>query len=216
MPNVSRPSRPDQADKPQTADKSLDVQAQLRQLRENLLRKAREGTGLSGESASAGLSKKKLAGRKFAGAQGGARQQSSAKEKSAPQGVKASADPVRRLRNRLRVMRLHRPRSKHRRRAVKNQVPVRAQKRTPISDARSRSAPKARRQANRVPRTRRVSVRRPRKQTRPAHEPHIPRESRAPREPRAPHVAPRTPSPKHFRSPVAARKSRAQSATTRW
>ncbi|WP_250476508.1 ATP-dependent RNA helicase HrpA [Caballeronia sp. INML1] len=67
MPNVSRPSRPDQAGKSQSADKSLDTQEQLRQLRENLLRDAREGGGASGDSGEpAGLSKKELAARRFA------------------------------------------------------------------------------------------------------------------------------------------------------
>ncbi|KND58529.1 macromolecule metabolism macromolecule synthesis, modification dna-replication, repair [Candidatus Paraburkholderia schumanniana] len=70
MPNVSRPSRPDQAGKSQSADKSLDTQEQLRQLRENLLHEAREGTGTSGDAAAA-LSKKELAARRFAGASGG-------------------------------------------------------------------------------------------------------------------------------------------------
>jgi ATP-dependent helicase HrpA len=67
MPNVSRSSRPSQADKSSSADKSLDTQQQLKQLRDNLLREAREGTGASGETD--GLSKKELAARKFAGGQ---------------------------------------------------------------------------------------------------------------------------------------------------
>ncbi|MDR5811380.1 ATP-dependent RNA helicase HrpA [Caballeronia sp. LZ019] len=59
MPNVFK--RPAQPGKPQSADKALDTQEQLKKLRENLLREAKPG----GEE---GLSKKELAARRFAGA----------------------------------------------------------------------------------------------------------------------------------------------------
>src|SRR3954447_22971371 len=60
MPNVSR--RPAQPGKPQSTDKTLDTQEQLKKLRENLLRDAGPGEGETSE-----LSKKELAARRFAG-----------------------------------------------------------------------------------------------------------------------------------------------------
>ncbi|SAK52352.1 ATP-dependent RNA helicase HrpA [Caballeronia ptereochthonis] len=84
MPNVSRPSRPDQAGKSQSADKSPDTQEQLRQLRENLLREAREGAGASGDSTA--LSKKELAARRFAGGTGGGAAAAAAQQKGGERG----------------------------------------------------------------------------------------------------------------------------------
>ncbi|MDR5830857.1 ATP-dependent RNA helicase HrpA [Caballeronia sp. LP006] len=84
MPNVSR--RPTQGGKPPSADKSLDTQEQLKKLRESLLRDSQ-----TGEDEAAGLSKKELAARRFAG--GGAVE--GAVGSSGPQGQSAkSPTPV--------------------------------------------------------------------------------------------------------------------------
>ncbi|MCE4542272.1 MULTISPECIES: ATP-dependent RNA helicase HrpA [unclassified Caballeronia] len=68
MPNVFRPARPGQQGTPQSADKATDTQDQLKKLRESLLREAREGEGAGAAGETAGLSKKELAARRFAGA----------------------------------------------------------------------------------------------------------------------------------------------------
>ncbi|SAK79620.1 ATP-dependent helicase HrpA [Caballeronia catudaia] len=85
MPNVFRPARPGQPGKPQSADKATDTQDQLKKLRENLLREAREGDGAGASGESAGLSKKELAARRFAGAKAGAAAVSKRAELKEPQ-----------------------------------------------------------------------------------------------------------------------------------
>ncbi|SAK42560.1 ATP-dependent helicase HrpA [Caballeronia temeraria] len=195
MPNVSRPSRPDQAAKSQSADKSLDTQEQLRQLRENLLREAREGTDASDSGEAPGLSKKELAARRFAGGK--------AASAAPPQPKKADAPPkpVQQRQPPERAAKAQPP-SPPRAQKPRDAAQPAAQPRPKRNDDRREQAARPQRperaeraeRAERVQQAKPVEARKPEAQTAPRVERSA--EARAPREPRAPR-APRvvTPNP---------------------
>jgi len=186
MPNVSRPARPNQPGKPQSADQALDTREQLQKLRENLLREAHAGEGAGASGETAGLSKKELAARRFAGGKAAApaqpKQTQPRSQSNEPQSVQRSPKP----------------------RDVTQPPPAQ-----PAAPTRPKRDEVRREQGNRPPRVERapqkspVEARKPdtarpprpvveQRGERPA-EPRQPREPREPRLPRAPRIV--TPNP---------------------
>ncbi|MDR5787737.1 MULTISPECIES: ATP-dependent RNA helicase HrpA [unclassified Caballeronia] len=211
MPNVSRPSRPDQAGKSQSADKSLDTQEQLRQLRESLLRETREGAGTSDSGEAAGLSKKERAAQRFAGGKAAAeapsqpKKAAQSKERPAKAEVTAQRPPKPRDTAQAATQAPPKREDARREQGARPQRPARVQQPKPVEarqpQPQPQPAPRVEPSAEtRPPRKQRPVEARPPREQRPveARPSHVerPAETRPPREqrpPRAPRVV--TPNP---------------------
>ncbi|WP_250434377.1 ATP-dependent RNA helicase HrpA [Caballeronia sp. ATUFL_F2_KS9A] len=199
MPNVSRPSRPDQAGKSQSADKSLDTQEQLRQLRESLLRETREGAGTSDSGEAAGLSKKERAAQRFAGGKAAAeapsqpKKAAQSKERPAKAEVTAQRPPKPRDTAQAATQAPPKREDARREQGARPQRPARVQQPKPVEARQPQPQPAPRVEPSaetRPPRKQRPVDARPPREQRPveARPSHVerPAETRPPREQRPP------------------------------